>query len=58
MFNYLNSDKKRKTPELVKSLGLFFDDGVIKCLERLGKSELKLTAKQPILLPRNSHVTV
>lgn len=57
VFNYQSSDWKGKTPELVKSLGLFLENGVIKCRGSLEKSELKLTTKLPILLPSKNHLT-
>ena len=37
----------------VKQFGLFLQDGMLKCYGRINNSSLKLSSKQPILLPHN-----
>ena len=54
---YLTNDRKGKTPNLVRQLGLVLENGVIKCHGRLEFSNLPNEAKHPILMPPNAHVT-
>ena len=47
-----------KIPPLVSDLNLFLaSDGLLRCKGRVNKSELTYNAKNPILLPRNTHLT-
>ena len=44
--------------KLTKDLGLHLDgQGVIRCRGRITEADVPLATKQPILLPRNSHLT-
>ena len=46
----------KKSPnykQLVVTLGLVKQDGVIRCTSRLGRSYLEESAKKPILLPKD-----
>ena len=57
LHEYFNSNKSKATPTLVKQLGLFMKDGIIRSAGRIANSDLDYDAKYPILLPHNSHVT-
>lgn len=43
--------------KLVKQLGLFIEDDIIRCKGRIGDSDLQYNEKFPILLPKGSYFT-
>ena len=49
--------RHRKAPELVRKLGLFLEDGIIRCKGRINNSELSYSAKFPVLLPKKHWFT-
>ena len=49
--------RHRKAPELVKKLGLFLEEGIIRCRGRINNSELSYSAKFPVLLPKKHWFT-
>ena len=49
--------KPGKTPDLVKKLGLFLEEGVIRCKGRIDNSELSYSARFPVLLPKKHWFT-
>ena len=54
---FVKNDKYSK--ELRVTLGIYFDaDRVLKCQGRLNKSQLQDTARNPILLPKEGHLTM
>ena len=54
---FAKNDKYSK--ELKVTLGIYFDaDRVLKCQGRLNKSQLQDTARNPILLPKEGHLTM
>lgn len=55
---FLTQPSKVKCPSIVQQLGLFIDEkGLIRCQGRIEHSQLPLDAKQPILLPKDNHLT-
>lgn len=46
-----------KVPELVKKLGLFLDEGFLRCKGRIDNSELSYSARFPFLLPKKHWFT-
>ena len=51
------TDASRKIPELVRKLGLYLEDGLLRCRGRIEKSEMTYAAKNPIILPKKHWLT-
>ena len=50
-------EKIGKAPELVKKLGLFLEEGFIRCKGRIDNAELSYSARFPFLLPKKHWFT-
>ncbi|XP_046859043.1 uncharacterized protein LOC124452527 [Xenia sp. Carnegie-2017] len=49
--------KRSDYEQIVRQLNIVERNGLIKCKGRLGNSELELEAREPILLPKDHHLT-
>ena len=50
-------EDNRYEKQLKQSLGIYFDTNhIVRCKRRLNKSDLDLSSKNPILLPKNEHL--
>ena len=54
---YFLKEKTGKVPELVKKLGLFLENDIIRCKGRIDNSQLSYSARFPILLPKKHWFT-
>ena len=50
-------ENNKYSKELKATLGIYFEDQVLRCGGRLNKSKLLDNARNPILLPKDGHVT-
>ncbi|MCP4253045.1 MAG: hypothetical protein GY775_06490, partial [Candidatus Scalindua sp.] len=53
----LNVNLKEPHSNITKQLGLYMEQGMIKCRGRIQFADISESAKYPILLPRDHHVT-
>ena len=51
------TDRKGKAPDLCKKLGLFLEDGLIRCKGRVDNADVTYAAKFPILPPKKHWLT-
>ncbi len=52
-----NANLKEPQSNITKQLGLYMEQGMIKCRGRIQFADISESAKYPILLPRDHHVT-
>ena len=51
------TEELKKSTDLSKSLGLFLDDGILRCKGRFKNTDWTVGQKYPILLPKNAKFT-